>query len=313
MSSAAETGFETGDIQVVVASDDGYARHLSVMLLSLFEHDTAGKVRVHVIVPEHFSERARLNEALGDNASRLTYRVVTQDHYPDPGFPSHMRTPTWFRCVIGSLLPRSIERVIYLDCDMIVRRDLRELWETPLGDHPAAAVRDAQFTKWHILGLPRQAGCYNTGLMLVDMARWREAAVGEAAFDFGLNHPERLTSFDQCALNIVLQGRWLELDARWNAQFGHFSDEWKGGRGYLRPLSAVAAEAWIVHFNGPGKPWQYMDSHPFKPEYLAYKARTPWREETPRDRNILNMMLKPFRPYASRRVREIYWRVREYI
>jgi len=313
MPRAPETGFDPGDIQVVVACDDGYAGQLSVMLLSLFEHDTSGRVRVHILVPADFSERGRLDEALGDHASRLTYRAVTRDQCPDPRFLSFLSTPTWFRCLIGFLLPRAMERVIYMDCDMIVRRDLSELWETPLGDHPVAAARDFMFTKWHILGLAKEVGCFNAGLMLIDLARWHEEAFGEAALDFGLKYPERLTSYDQCALNIVLQRRWLELDPRWNAQFPHFSDEWKGGRGYSRPPSPVGAGAWIVHFNGPGKPWKYMDSHPCKPEYLADKARTPWRDEPPPDRNVLNMALKPFRPFASRGIREFYWRIREHV
>src|SRR5665647_661264 len=63
-------------MQVVVGCDDGYACHLSVMLLSLFEHSRTLPVQVHVMVPPSFASGARLEQALGENACKLIYHVL---------------------------------------------------------------------------------------------------------------------------------------------------------------------------------------------------------------------------------------------
>jgi lipopolysaccharide biosynthesis glycosyltransferase len=303
-------------IQVVVGCDDAFARHLSVLLLSLFAHTTSRAVRVHVVVPANFTSQAKLDEALGHHARHLTYRFLGEDLCPDPTLRGYLTFAAYFRCFMGLVVPRSIEKVIYLDCDMIIRRDLTALWETPLAGHVLAAALDPGYDLGFVPGWPSDTPYFNSGVMLVDLARWRAEGIGEAALRFAIDHPDRVRFNDQCALNWTLGGRWLELDPKWNAQFGHFSNEQRGQVGYISPVPPIGAGAWIVHFNTPGRPWLYLDRHPFKPEYSSYLARTPWAEARPPDRHPVNMVLKAlgwyglFLRWAAPRA---YWRLRKYI
>jgi lipopolysaccharide biosynthesis glycosyltransferase len=309
-----EPGFaaETSEIQVMVGCDDGYARHLCVMLLSLFEHCTALPVRVHVMVPAGFSSRARLEQALGENAGKLTYHVLSDGPLLSLKQRYDLTAATYYRLLISDVLPPEVQRVIYLDCDMLLRGDLAGLWQMSIGSSVVGAVRDPHPPSREVLGLPDGAPYFNAGMLLIDLARWRSEAVGEAAFAFASAHPDRLTYNDQCALNWVLRGRWAELDPIWNLQTGSLARIEMGEAIYLRPLPPVAAAAQIVHFNAPGRPWLYMDEHPFKPIYQAYKERTPWSDERPIDYYTHNIIVKTLRSRAPILL-PIYNKIRTYI
>lgn len=285
-------------VEVVVGCDDGYARHLAVMLLSLFAHSTARLVRVHVLVPSDFGSRARLDHALGKHADRLIYHVLADGAVRNLKQRPDLTATTYYRLLIGDALPPEVERVIYLDCDLVLRCDLAQLWKTSLGNAIVGAVLDCSFAQNHILGLPDDALYFNAGVLLIDLVRWRREMIGEAAINFAAAYPQRLSYNDQCALNWVLRGRWALLAPAWNVQtqqFGRFVD---GRLEYLRPLPSIAATAQIVHFNEPGRPWLYMDNHPFKSDYLSYKARTPWRHERPADYYPHNIVIKLLRTHA---------------
>ncbi len=289
---------QAGTIHIVAGCDDGYARHLGVMLLSLFEHAKTCPVMVHVLVPPQFSSQLLLEEALGGDAAKLAYYILDVEDMPGPKERSDLTSATYYRLHMGECLPPEVDRVIYLDCDMLICGDLAELWRTSLGDSVAAAVADPAFTERNRLGLADNALYFNAGVMLIDIARWRDEEIGKRTLDFRMSHPERVTYDDQCALNWILRGRWLELDAIWNVQTFLLAEMVDGEVRYFQPRPALASHARIVHFNAPGRPWLYMDEHPFKREYLSYKARTPWRAERPADRYPHNIVIKTLRRHA---------------
>lgn len=285
-------------IQVVVGCDDGYARHLSVMLLSLFEHSKTLPVKVHVLVSPKFLSRSRLDDALGSDAAHLSYYMLDAEDVPSPKERGDITSATYYRLLMGECLPLEIRRVIYLDCDMLICGDLADLWRASLDDAVVAAVSDPGFSSQCLLGLTNDAPYFNAGMMLIDLVRWRREAVGSSALHFRMTHPERVTYDDQCALNWILRGRWRELGAIWNVQALHLGQRADSGVQYFEPPVLVTSEARIVHFNAPGRPWLYMDDHPFKQVYLSYNARTSWRNERPADRYPHNVIIKILRRYA---------------
>lgn len=285
-------------IHVVAACDDGYAQHMAVMLLSLFNHCRARAVHVHVMVPQQFTEETRLREVLGVNSDRVAFRRIAE--YAVDGLKTWegVTAVTYYRLLMTEAIAPEVMRVIYLDCDLIVRADLGELWDYPLGDSLLAAVPDVNFRHRHVLGLPEEAPYFNAGMLLIDLDRWRREAIGAAALDFAVTHSERITWGDQCALNWLLRGRWLKLNKVWNVQTPSFGRVLDGEFQFYRKVPPWTKAARIIHFTAPGKPWLYMCEHPFKQEYLAYREQTPWRTQLPSDRYPHNMIRKGLRRYA---------------
>lgn len=299
-------------IQVVAATDDGYACQLAVMLLSLFERGGAPSIQVHALVPYDFKSASRILEALGNHGSKVTFRRVDVSVVADLKGRPDISNATYYRLMMGDLIPQSINRVIYMDCDMLVCGNMWELWQQPLGAALVAAVIDPGFKNHVLLGLPKPARYFNAGLLLVDLKRWREEKIGQKALEFAAANPARLTFNDQCALNWVLKDRWIELPIKWNVQTGFIGRTVNEHFFYPRGLREYLRGARIIHFNAPGRPWLYMDEHPFKSEYHALKARTPWSSQTCPDRYPHNIVIKHLRRWAPVLL-PVYLYIRKYI
>ena len=285
-------------VHVVVSCDANYVRHLAVLLLSLAEHHPPEALQVHFLAPPGLDEAARLTAALGVHAACFTCHVV------DAGRVAALKTyddntvAAYHRLLMAECLPAELDRVIYLDCDMIVRSSLMDLWNMDLDGHVVAAAADPAWRRWEVLGLPVGAPYFNSGLMVVDLARWRAERVGAECLAFAAEHPGRLSYADQCALNWVLQGRWMRLDPVWNLQSYYLCRTVEGELAYFDPVPAIAGRACVVHFNSPSRPWLYMDRHPFKAEYERYARQTPWRDTRPPDRYLGNRILRFLRDHA---------------
>jgi hypothetical protein len=99
-----------------------------------------------------------------------------------PPLGSHLSTATYLRLFMPEML-NGRDRAIYLDADTLVLSDLSELWDVGLQHHPIAAVQEAYvpyvssdngLMNWRELGFEPDAKYFNAGVMVLDLARWRE-------------------------------------------------------------------------------------------------------------------------------------------
>jgi lipopolysaccharide biosynthesis glycosyltransferase len=130
-------------------------------------------------------------------------------------------------------------------------------------------------------------GYFNSGIMLVDLNKWRKSGLLERGRRFANEHPDRLRHWDQDVLNHVFEADWLPLPDRWNAcphLFGLCRDYDAIGYKFNAAEKEAISNPAIIHFAGPGpiKPWNAQCKHPLKEKYLEAKAKTPWAE-TPLD------------------------------
>lgn len=174
----------------------------------------------------------------------------------------HASAASLYRCKLASLLPAEIERVVYIDCDTLVLAPLDPLFDWPLGDATAAAVRTPMP---HLADLGVSPSDYfNSGVMLIDLEKWRRDGVEAEVFRIFETMPERLDWWDQCALNIALVGKTAALPRKFNYVFAPN----QLGNGFEMPT--------ILHFAGATKPWQAPLTHPWGALYLELSASTPW-------------------------------------
>ena len=179
----------------------------------------------------------------------------------------------------AELAPRSL----YLDADTLATAPLAPLLAAPLDGDPFGAVRDAAIPDvthkngvrgWQRLGLDPSLPVFNSGVLLIDNARWLEARVGEAALAELRDHPQDLAAWEQGALNAAGAGDWTALDARWNTQVrNELALRLPGGRGLAKGGLRTPAPPGILHFTGRIKPWQ--PAYPPNPARAAYLAA--WR------------------------------------
>jgi lipopolysaccharide biosynthesis glycosyltransferase len=277
-------------IMVALAADHSFAKQLAVVIAGIATTAT----REHQIFVFHDGYEQRLQDQItAIEAPRLTFHWLDarSELFDAAQLPSYLTTATLFRLRIGELLPDSVERVIYIDTDTAIRGPLDELWETELEEQVVAAVRDPVIPwaaapnalAWSRLGVPADCPYFNAGVLVIATALWRSQRIAERALD--LMEERSLRHGDQCALNVILAGAWVQLAPQWNLQAGHLAGDntlaW-----VVEPrgaLSDAIADPVVVHFNHSdlGRPWELGCTHPYKQLWFDQLELTSWRDWRP--------------------------------
>jgi lipopolysaccharide biosynthesis glycosyltransferase len=271
-------------IDIVTACDNSYAQHAHVFIASVLVGNPQSSFRVFVLVPQDFSHAPRLMQLEKHGNAKITFIEIKSALVEDLRVSQHITVAAYFRLLIGDVLPADIHRVLYFDSDIVVRGHLLPLWKTDLSNNIIGAVADAAVNKdtelKRGLGIAEEVPYFNSGVMLIDLDRWRSDEIASKALAFCREYPARLKYWDQCALNFVLTVACQDLSAIWNLQGAHVDT---GDKQLLR-------DAKVVHFTASFKPWHFQCRHPLASLYWALLRDTPWHGYVPPDRTMLNIL-----------------------
>ncbi len=260
-------------LPVAFICDRGYIMQTSVALLSLIgskNTDTVPDIHIVSYGLDETQERALLSLGRED----APVRIVRGDAcFSEDSFPvteSRYRVATkaaLLKFYLPRLLPE-LDRVLYLDGDIIVRRDLSELGRIELGDCLAAAVRDLPqvFYEKRLLGEGKDY--FNSGVMLLDLEKMRREGISEKLIEEKrAGADDKL--MDQNVLNRVLAGRVLQLSFLYNVCYANLRRRWlrehmldKLNKAYgtaFRSRSEIRQAAAILHYSSAEKPWKFFD------------------------------------------------------
>ena len=235
---------------VAFAINRNYVRPLGTALTSLLLNNP-GPVEA-IILSADLDEAAKAPlVALQRHFPELTFRFLAIDTRRLDGLQmnhalDHISRETFFRYLLPELLP-DLDRVLYLDADLIVCAALDALWATPLEGAYAAGVEDSYIQR---IGYDRELGLtagepyVNAGVLLLNLRAMRQAGITERLFALSAASPLRF--MDQDALNLAFRGHLRVLPERYNVT----SDSL---RRKVRPFRGHPA---ILHYTSPWKPWQ---------------------------------------------------------
>lgn len=171
-------------------------------------------------------------------------------------------TPAMYgRFLAPFLVPQDVERLLYLDADMLVLTSLEPLLTMDLR-HGIGAVLDTWVDPVHareLVGTDEAVAWghlpyLNSGLLVSDVSRWRERAITERALAYLRTEP-RMRTPDQDALNVILEGRWDRLDPSWNCYIQLPGKSPEPGTREQITRESDNLEPRILHFIGRRKPW----------------------------------------------------------
>lgn len=122
------------------------------------------------------------------------------------------------RLFIQRDLPDGLQRVLYLDCDTIVMKSIRELWNLDMHGKTIAALNDA-FSKWYRMNIDLKPNdiMFNSGVMLIDLKKWKEKKVETRLLKFISKKHGHIQQGDQGALNHVLSHDIYCFEPRFNS------------------------------------------------------------------------------------------------
>jgi lipopolysaccharide biosynthesis glycosyltransferase len=249
-------------VVVVQASNERYFPGLYCAVASaLCRLDPARKADVRVL-DGGLSERSRatLSRLVGRFGTRVRLEFVPIDELIFRGATVGPARSHMAYCRI--LLPRLLEvqRVIYLDADTLVFRDVSELFDLRLpAGKPLAAVRDAETlvlsedseTLATAMKLPLDGAYFNSGVILLDLSQLRKENFTERSIEF-LKISSGLYRFhDQSAINFLLYDRIAELPEHWNRPSWRFDEQDNNNLDCLLHYTGLAP--WLGGVAGPAQ------------------------------------------------------------
>jgi lipopolysaccharide biosynthesis glycosyltransferase len=165
----------------------------------------------------------------------------------------HGNRATYHRLLAANVV--DVDRFLYVDADMLCDLDVGELAELDLAGRAVGMVPEGELTRcadeelMDLLG-PAASGLYfNAGAMLVDVQVWRRNRITERCLDYLAQHQPRF--WDQSALNYVLRGQAVALDAKFNFRT-NARDNWP----LLRQRWGTIGK--LIHFLDYPKPWEWL-------------------------------------------------------
>jgi lipopolysaccharide biosynthesis glycosyltransferase len=273
------------DLHVGCAVEGRYVAHSAAALHSVLGQ--SGEFRVHVhylhgpeLPAEGQGSLTEMVERMGGEISFVHVLDELVEGLPTEGFT---RKATWYRGLVADVLP-DLERILFLDADLLALDALGPLWQTDVSGHYLAAVTNV-FQADHLsrpaqLGLDRPEAYFNAGVMLMNLELMRRDGCTAAIRDYGRSHADHLMFRDQDALNVVLGERRLALHPRWNCMNALHFFPWSAYVFGNRALAEARAKPAIRHFEGPGinKPWVHGSWSPQRELYFEHRRGTPWPE-----------------------------------
>lgn len=272
-------------MNLLLTFDDAYTPHAGVTLFS-FLTNNPGSHSVYVITDRlSESNRQLIEKICAPSATQVHYYCVEEVDTRDFPVGKGTQNPglsiaAYYRLFATRLLPQAVEKVLYLDCDLIVDGSLEELWNTSFqkGNCVAAVEELPKLAAdgCRRMGYPLSYSYFNSGVLLIDMERLRQVYSVEKASDFIRKHHSEIIYHDQDVLNALLYDKKQFLDLRYNVIDTYFIKNAVFPHRYQFQRDALLHPK-VIHFTGPFKPWHTECTHPYVFKYEAYQAQTPWR------------------------------------
>ena len=185
------------------------------------------------------------------------------------------------RILLPSMLP-NLDKVIYLDCDLVVCKDLKSLWETDVNDVAVTMAPDLLYQdKATLSRLGINNNYLNSGVIVMNLDYWRKHDVMKRLLAYISDKGNELIYNDQDSLNAILHDERRQLPVKYNVTPHYFL---KNPDNYPKEMHEEIRDARInpiiFHFLGKIKPWSLGCYLPGKELFMKYQKASGWRHFT---------------------------------
>lgn len=213
-------------------------------------------------------------ELMEINTSLLKYCPTDKKiHYAD--------IMMYARLLLPSMLP-NLDKIIYLDCDLVVNRDLKDLWDFDVNGVAVAMAPDHYYKNKPTFERLGMTNCVylNSGVIVMNLEYWRKYDVQRRILNFIEEKGVELVYFDQDALNVILQTERKQLPIKYNCTPFHFQKKMENFPIEFEKEIAEARENPIIfHFMGKAKPWFLGSYVPGKKLFKQYQRLSGWKHQ----------------------------------
>lgn len=264
-------------MNILVTLDRNYLSPLNVMLTSMLLSNPGERFDVYLVSDDLTDEDLESTRRLCAHFSSSVHPItVGKDFFCDAPTLRYYSKAMYYRLLAAELLPRSLDRILYLDPDILVIGELRPLYDLEMGDHLYAACIHRGLvdlsTPVNKLRLSTYGteGYFNSGVLLMNLPLVRQIVSPQDIFDYVDKNRQLLILPDQDVLNGLYGGRILPVSEHiWNYDARDYNEYKLTSQGDM-DMDWVMQKTAILHFCGKHKPWHRAYFGHFSALYKHY-------------------------------------------
>jgi lipopolysaccharide biosynthesis glycosyltransferase len=266
------------EVNVFFACNDRYVDYLYSAINSMMKNTLSPeRVKIHVLYSVFAKETMEVIRELAD-VDFIEINDSLFDQFPRA---QNSGKETYYRYLIPVVFPYA-KKCIYLDCDVVFKGDVCDLWALDLRGNMIGASEDVyEYMKGNKQHLGMTSFYFNAGVLLFDNGKWRENDMALKLFQANLELLGKISWADQDVLNLVFHNRTTLIPAGWNITTGmceEFAKNNVKGFFYSRDeVEEALANPKLIHYTGI-KPHENGCTHSLKGELAAYQ-RTNYAEK----------------------------------
>ncbi|MBR0226653.1 MAG: glycosyltransferase family 8 protein [Thermoguttaceae bacterium] len=210
-------------IEVMLVSDANYSAFLATTIVSILKNAAPDdSIRFHIVdAGLDEADRDAIEELKSLRAFDAVFYTPNLQEYAKYLCDDISRFPAVvnYRLFASSFLPETLDKIVYMDVDVVVLASLREFWETPLDDLFLAAAPDLNMRLSHrkAIGLDENYLYFNSGALLMNLKKWREDNITEKLLKIALEIKKEIDFPDQDVLNVyAFHNGYQRLPEGWN-------------------------------------------------------------------------------------------------
>lgn len=255
-------------VNIAFCINDNYVEQLIVVLWSIMKNLTTGRnVNVWIVssdmsdASKNYLRKLRLGfKNLHLNFLDIDAKELTQL----PRTIDYISAETYYRYLLPNLLP-NIDKVLYMDADIVVNGDISPLYDTDLANCYIAGADDSYIAAINHkpqIDLDNSELYVNAGVLLMNLAKMRIDKVPEKLIRATTDMADKIKFQDQDIINIVCRGKILEFDNIFNYTTNDID---------LYPQKRK--HAIVIHYTGKNKPWMSTCRNPMRKMWRQYAQR----------------------------------------
>jgi len=300
-------------MHILYTLNDKFVPQVAAWVCSICENNKWEKINFHIIsswITEKNQNEMRKLAKKYDN-ELFVYELKPLEEYFDFNFDTNWRNPIVLaRLLVDKILPNTIDKLLYLDGDTVVRWSLKELWETEMWDKTIwmSIEPTEDKTRKDALWLHDYPYC-NAGVLLINMKRFREIKAWKTIIDYYREHDWQLFANDQDAINASMKDEIYILPPKYNFYNIFWQYPYRFMVKLMDNVPYFSEEEYrdsvqhpvIIHYLWEERPRRAWNHHKYKDDYKKYLSMT-YRENTPDEKwwrlyffcwYVFNFLMKP--------------------
>lgn len=267
-------GYCVEKTNILYTIDNNYSIFTLISINSIIKNNTSdSKYIFHIIESDLTEKNQKLIKNFIEKRNQevrfynIDSRIINNTQVYNTPSLSYITSIALARLFASDILPKDIDKILYLDADTLVISDISPLYNIELENNFAGLVHDLMPSNYYSI-YHFKNGYYNSGVILIDLKKWRDNNLSKVFEEYYTKNIDKFTYkspkeeyfflVDQDLINIVLDGKILPIHAQWNQQF---NNNYKTG---------------IIHYiGGDNKPWKINRSNKLKKIYLKEWGQIP--------------------------------------